>query len=77
MCGLFMFDGECVLFVLVGIDVVVSKNSGGVVIEVKFDVVCECGLLVVMLCWLLLFDVDCVFDLVWVFIDVFDLVVCV
>lgn len=47
--GPFTLDGERALFALAGIDVVVSKNSGGAATEAKLDVARERGLPVVML----------------------------
>ncbi|CAN0620720.1 Precorrin-6A reductase [Burkholderia multivorans] len=47
--GPFSLEGERALFALAGIDVVVSKNSGGAATEAKLDVARERGLPVVML----------------------------
>ena len=47
--GPFTLDGERALFALMGIDVVVSKNSGGAATEAKLDVARERRLPVVML----------------------------
>lgn len=47
--GPFTLYGERALFALAGIDVVVSKNSGGAATEAKLDVARERGLPVVML----------------------------
>ena len=47
--GPFSLEGERALFALAGIDVVVSKNSGGAATEAKLDGARERGLPVVML----------------------------
>ncbi|RQR66130.1 cobalt-precorrin-6A reductase [Burkholderia sp. Bp9126] len=60
--GPFTLDGERALFALAGIDVVVSKNSGGAATEAKLGVARERRLPVVMLRRPPLPDVDRAFD---------------
>lgn len=60
--GPFTLDGERALFALAGIDVVVSKNSGGAATEAKLDVARERRLPVVMLRRPPLPDADRAFD---------------
>ncbi|MEB2543650.1 cobalt-precorrin-6A reductase [Burkholderia cenocepacia] len=70
--GPFTLDGERALFALAGIDVVVSKNSGGAATEAKLDVARERGLPVVMLRRPPLPDADRAFDSVRALIDALD-----
>ncbi|ERI30230.1 precorrin-6x reductase CbiJ/CobK-like protein, partial [Burkholderia cenocepacia BC7] len=70
--GPFTLDGERALFALAGIDVVVSKNSGGAATEAKLDVARERGLPVVMLRRPPLPDADRALDSVPALIDALD-----
>lgn len=59
--GFFMVVEEYVFFIYQVIDIVVCKNSGGDVIVVKFEVVCELGFFVFMFKWFGFFLVDKLF----------------
>lgn len=70
--GPFTLDGERTLFALMGIDVVVSKNSGGTATEAKLEVARERRLPVVMLRRPPLPDADRAFDSATALIDALD-----
>ncbi|MBR8301429.1 cobalt-precorrin-6A reductase [Burkholderia dolosa] len=70
--GPFTLDGERALFALAGIDVVVSKNSGGAATEAKLDVARERRLPVVMLRRPTLPDADRTFDSAAALLDALD-----
>ena len=70
--GPFTLDGERALFALAGIDVVVSKNSGGAATEAKLEVARERRLPVVMLRRPPLPDADRAFDSAAALLDALD-----